>query len=135
MDMTHMTPFLHALDGGSVDRLAEHLSDDVVLNSPLLPDPFTGKEKVMGLLKVLRSAIDTFETTGIIAEERRAAVIIRIRAGEAEVTGVDLMTVDAHGLIDGMTIQWRPLGASVAIQQKLAPLIGIPALELVAKAA
>ena len=133
MDMKHIQPFLDALDGRVLDQLGEHFSDDVVLKNPFMPDPFTGRDKVVGMLKVLRSAIDTFETTDIIADDRRAAVIVRIRAGEAEVTGVDVMTVDEDGLIDSMTIQFRPLAAVVAIQQKLAPLIGIPALELVRK--
>ena len=135
MDMKHVRPFLDALDGELVDQLGEHLSNDVVLKSPLLPDPFTGRDAVVGMLKILRSAIDTFETTDVIAEERRAAVILRIRAGETEVTGVDVMTVDEDGLIDSMTIQWRPLVSVVAIQQKLARLIGIPPLELVEMAA
>ena len=135
MDMKHVQPFLDAMDGKLLDQLGNHLSDDVVLRSPFMSDPFTGRDKVAGMLKVLRSAIDTFETTDIIAEERRAAVMVRIRAGETEVTGVDVMTVDEDGLIDGMSIQFAPLAAVVAIQQKLAPLIGIPALELVKKAA
>jgi hypothetical protein len=47
------------------------------------------------------------------------------------VTGVDDMTVDDDGLITSMSVQWSPLEQIVAIQQKLAPLIGVPALKLV----
>lgn len=79
------------------------------------------------------AGVDELETAAIIAGENRAAIMLRIRAGEAEVTGVDDMIVGADGRIISMTVQWRPLAGIVAIQQKLAPLVGVPALELVEK--
>ncbi|RTE88362.1 hypothetical protein D6B98_36105 [Bradyrhizobium sp. LVM 105] len=57
--------------------------------------------------------------------------MLRIRAGDAEVTGVDDLSVDTDGRIARMSIQWRPLEKFVAIQQRLAPLIGAPKLRLV----
>ena len=132
--MTHIKPLKEAMDARAVDQLGDHLSDKMVLNSPFLPDPFTGKEAALRVLKLLLSTVDEFQSTGVIADEGQAAVSLRIRSGDAEVTGVNLITVDAAGLVDSMTIQWRPLAGIVAIQQKIAPLVGMPALELVPKA-
>ena len=131
MNMVHVQPFLDAMHAKSVDKLAEHLSVDVAIYSPFVTQPFTGKDTVVGVLRALLSGVDEFEATGIIADEQRAAVLLRIRAGSTEATGVDVVTVDADGLINSMSIQWRPLEALVAIQQRLAPLIGVPVLELV----
>lgn len=131
MNMEHVQPFLDAMDAKRIDALGPNLSEGVVLSSPFVTEAFVGRDAVPAVLKVLLSAVDSFETTGVIAEERRAAVTLRIRADETEVTGVDVMTIDADGLVDSMTIQWRPLASVVAMQQKLAPLIGIPALEFV----
>jgi hypothetical protein len=133
MDMTHVQPFLDGMDAGRVDRLGDHLSDDVVLFSPMVSEPFVGREAVVNVLGVLHAAVDEFMTTAVIAGDTRAAVMLRIRAGDTEVTGVDDMSVGPDGRITSMSVQWRPLANIVAIQQRLAPLIGIPALELVEK--
>lgn len=131
MNMIHLQPFLDAMHAKDAARLGEHLSADVVLNSPFVTAPFAGRDAVVGVLTVLLSGVDDFTTTAIIADTSRAAIILRIRAGDTEVTGVDDLTINAAGLIDSMSVQWRPLEAIVAMQRKLAPLIGIPALELV----
>ena len=131
MNMTHLQPFLDAMDSKHTEALGEHLSDDVSLKSPFVTEAFVGREAVVNVLKTLLSAVDRFETMAVMVGDARAAVALRIRSGDTEVTGVDDMTIDAEGLIDSMSVQWRPLTAIVAMQQKLAPLIGIPALELV----
>jgi hypothetical protein len=131
MMMNHVSPFLEGMRARNPDGLAEHLAEDVVLESPVFTTPFIGKEAAMGVLKILLAGIDEFEATEVIAGETRAAIMLRIRAGDAEVTGVDDLTVDADGRIARMSIQWRPLEKIVAIQQRLAPLAGVPKLGLV----
>ena len=131
MNMTHLTPFLDAMHRGTPNALAQHMSDDVVLRSPILEQPFRGKERVLGVLCVLLQAADSFEVTDIVTAQHNAAVFVTMRAGEVQVDGVDDMHVDDAGLITTMTILWRPLPAIVAMQQKLAPLIGVAPLRLV----
>jgi hypothetical protein len=131
MMMNHVSPFLEGMRARNPDTLAEHLAEHVVLESPVFTDPFVGKEAALGVLKVLLAGIDEFEATEVISGETRAAIMLRIRAGDAEVTGVDDLTVDADGRIARMSIQWRPLEKIVAIQQRLAPLVGAPKLGLV----
>ena len=131
MDMSHLSPFLDAMHRRDPDGLAQHMSNDVALRSPILETPFHGKGTVLNVLKVLLKAADSFETTNIIAAERSAAVFVTIRAGEVTVEGIDDMHVDEAGFISSMTIQWRPLPAIVAMQQRIAPLIGISPMRLV----
>ena len=131
MNMEHVTLFLDGMHARAPEALGGHLSHDVVLNSPFVSTPFIGRDAVMSVLRVLLSAVDEFETTAIIPGEDRAAIMLRIRAGEAEVTGVDDMVVGGDGRITSMTIQWRPLQQVVQLPQKLAPLIGVAALRLV----
>ena len=128
MNMIHVTPYLAAMDARKPELLGNHMSENVELKSPFLAAPFVGKEAVMSVLAVLLSAVDEFETTAVIAGERRAAVMLRIRLGDAEVTGVDDMAINDDGLIISMSVHWRPLDQIVAIQQKLAPLIDLPPL-------
>lgn len=131
MDMTHLKPFLDAMHRGNADGLSEHMRDDIKLLSPIFAEPFVTKAKVLGVLSLLVKIADHFEVTDMLIGEKNAAVFITIRSGEDEVRGVDDVHVDEEGLICSMTIQWRPLEAIVAMQRRLAPLIGVPALELV----
>ena len=132
MDKIHLQPFLDAMHAKNPAALAAHMSDDVTLRSPILPDPVAGKKPVGDLLTALLSVVDEFTVTDMIEAGTRAAVFVTIRAGEAQVTGVDDMHVDHDGLVSAMTIQWRPLGQIVAMQQLLAPVIGAPVMKLIA---
>lgn len=133
MDMKHVQPFIDGLDAGRIEVIGRHLGDDVVLHSPLVREPFVGRDAVVRVLGVLRAAVDEFATTAVIVGDDRAAIVLCIRAGGAEVTGINDVSVGADGRIVRMSAQWRPLADVVAIQQRLAPLIGVPALELVEK--
>lgn len=131
MDMTHLKPFLNGMHGGNADALVDHMSEDVVLNSPILAEPVRGKAAVADVLAALLQVADNFEVRSIVAAEGRAAVFVAIRAGNVVVEGVDDMHVDRDGLVSSMTIQWRPLPAVVAMQQLIAPVIGAPVMRLV----
>lgn len=131
MNMIHAQPFLDAMHARVPAALGEHLDPNVTLSSPFVTDSFVGRDAVVRVLKALLAGVDEFETTAIVDGENRAAIMLRIRAGEAQVTGVDDMIVGEDGRIVSMTVQWRPLAGIVAIQQRLAPLVGVPALELV----
>ncbi len=130
MDMTHLQPFLDAMHAGDPDALAPHVSDAVVLRSPILTEPFEGRDAVQRLLALLLRATDSFEVTDMVTTDMRALVFVTIRAGDVTVEGIDDMRVDADGLVSSMTIQWRPLPAIVAMQQRIAPLAGLPVLQL-----
>ena len=132
MNMNHLQPFLDAMHRGDSAALSAHMSEDVVLRSPILADPIEGKVAVSRLLAVLLQVADSFTVTDLVPADTHAAVFVRIHSGEIMIEGVDDMHVDSAGLVTSMTIQWRPLPALVEMQQRLAPLIGAPALRLVA---
>ena len=131
MDMTHLTPFLDAMHRGDAAGLSAHMSQDVVLRSPILAAPVQGKAAVNQVLKMLLQVADRFVVTDLVAAESHAVVFVTITAGDVRVEGVDDMHVGSGGLVTGMTIQWRPLAAIVAMQQRLAPMLGVPALTLI----
>ncbi len=76
MNMIHAQPFLDVMHAKASVALEKYLDPDITLRSPFLPEPFVGRDAVVGVLKALLAGI-------------------------------------------------------VAIQKKLAPLVGVPALELV----
>ncbi len=130
MDKTHLQPFLDAMHAKDAMALGPHMSDDVTLRSPILPDPVSGKDAVGELLAALLAVVDDFTVTDMIEADSHAAVFVTIHAGDAHVDGVDDMHIDSEGLVSSMTIQWRPLAQVVAMQQKLAAKVGFPAVQL-----
>ncbi len=86
---------------------------------------------MVNVLRLLLTNVDEFATTAVISGGQRAAVMLRIRVGDVEVTGVDDMSINEEGLITRISVQWRPLANIVAMQQKLAPVIGVAPLQLV----
>ena len=130
MNITHLQPFLDATHRRDTGGTAEHISDEVVLRSPTLPGPLQGKTAVGDLLRALLTIAVSFEVTGMLTGDDRAAVFLTVRSGDISVDGIDDMRVDATGRVSSMTIQWRPLPAIVTMQGRLAPLIGAPGLAL-----
>ena len=59
------------------------------------------------------------------------AVAFRFTSGDQAFDGVDLMTLNADGLVSSLKLMWRPLPALVAMQNRIAPGIGAPILTLV----
>lgn len=131
MNMLHVTPFLNSMHARNATALGEHMAENVILYAPFATEPFVGKDVVLQIISAVLSAVDEFSVTAIIPAENRAAIMVRIRLSDIEVTGVDDMTIDKNGYIASMTVQWRPLAQVVALQQKLAPLLGAPAFDLV----
>lgn len=118
---------MHARD---VEQVGKHVADDITLKSPIFEEPFVGREQALGVLTHLLSVVDEFETVGVLQGDGRFAVLLNLKAGTTAVEGVDIVTVNHDGKVDSMTIQWRPLDAIVAVQNQLAPAIGVPALTL-----
>lgn len=130
MNTNHLRPFLDAMQSKDTESLAPHLALDVVIHSPIVSKPFEGKSKSLAVLGALIGVVDQFEVTDILVGDTHVAVVLEITVGKVKVQGVDYLHVNDAGLIDSMTIQWRPLPSIVEIQQRLAPMIGMPPLKL-----
>ncbi|AKS30861.1 nuclear transport factor 2 family protein [Mycolicibacterium goodii] len=125
-----LTALLDALHDHDAERASQHLADDIVLKSPIFADPFTGRGPATAVITHLLKAVDDFDHTDVFGGPDTFAVVLKLRAGDTEVEGVDIVHVNADGKIDAMTVQWRPLPAIVAVQNRLAPAVGVPVLTL-----
>ena len=118
---------MHARDA---QKVAENVSEDIVLNSPIFADPFVGRERAVGVITHLLSVVDQFEPGEVLWGHDKFAAILKLRVGTTEVEGVDVMTLNEQGKVNSMTIQWRPLPAVVDVRNRLAPAVGVPVLKL-----
>jgi limonene-1,2-epoxide hydrolase len=128
----HLDAYLEAMGRRDVEGTKAHLADDVVIRSPIVPAPFQGKEQVIRVLDALLNTVDAFEPKLLLRDGADFVAVFRIRFGDHVIDGMDHMHLNDAGLVDSMTVAWRPLQAMVAVQQKLAPKLGGKAMTLIA---
>ena len=128
----HLEAYLEAMGRRDVEGTKAHMADDVVIHSPIVPAPFQGKEQVTGVLDALLNTVDAFEPKLLLRDRSDFVAVFTIRLDDHVIDGMDHMHLNDAGLVDSMTVAWRPLPAVVAVQQKLAPKLGGKAMMLVA---
>lgn len=127
----HLDAYLKAMGERDVAAAKIHMADDVVIYSPLVPAPFSGKEQVANVLAALLSTVDSFEPKMLLRKNADFVAVFTIKLGDHTIDGMDHMHINEAGLVDSMTVAWRPLPSVVAVQQKLAPKLGGHAMKLV----
>jgi hypothetical protein len=70
------------------------------------------------------STVDAFEPKLLLRDGADFVAVFTIRFGDHVIDGMDHMHLNDAGLVDSMTVAWRPLPAVVAVQQKLALKLG-----------
>jgi hypothetical protein len=129
--MSHLEAFLDAMHRRDIEAAKPHIADNIVVRNPLYPEPMVGKDKMLSVLSYLLGIADKYDVVDLLRSESHFAVLHHFKFGEVEVDGVDYLHVNNAGLVDSLTVLWRPLAALVALQSRLAPLLGVPPLKLV----
>ncbi|RSS78926.1 nuclear transport factor 2 family protein [Streptomyces sp. WAC06614] len=126
--MAEPTPadrFRAAVDSRDLAALAELLTEDVRLYSPVKFRPFEGKAMVMGLFGVLVRLFEdiryigrydgTCETSADGKEAPSAVLPFRVTVSGRQVHGLDLLHFTEDGLIKEITVMVRPQSAVQAL--------------------
>ncbi|HEY0791444.1 MAG TPA: nuclear transport factor 2 family protein [Chthoniobacterales bacterium] len=127
MELTHIHAFTAAMQRKDLEAMLTHMADDVILKTPLAHEPFKGKAAIRPVVEALLGAVDTFDFREILQGPRHVSAFFGITVGSIELDGVDYWRLNEAGLIQEMTVLWRPLPAIVAVQNKLAHIGGQPA--------
>lgn len=127
----HLDAYLAAMGRRDVAATKVHMAEEVVLYSPIVPAPFRGRDAVAAVLEALLGTIDAFEPKHLLRDGADFVAVFTIRLGDHVIDGMDHMHLNEDGLVDSMTVAWRPLPAIVAVQQQLAPKLGGSAMQLV----
>jgi ketosteroid isomerase-like protein len=120
MDLTHIHAFTAAMQSKDLEAMLTHMADDIILKTPLLADAFKGKDAVRPVVEALLAVVDRFEFREIMQGPQHASGFFGITVGPHELDGVDYWRINDAGLIQELTVLWRPLPAIVAVQEKLA---------------
>jgi ketosteroid isomerase-like protein len=119
MDLTHIHAFTAAMQRKDLEAMLSHMADDIILKTPLVAEPFKGKAAIRPVVEALLGVVDTFEFHEIMQGPVHVSAFFGIKVGSHQLDGVDFWRLDQAGLIQEMTVLWRPLPAVVAVQNKL----------------
>ncbi|MCU6453909.1 hypothetical protein LPN01_07450 [Sphingomonas sp. A2-49] len=124
MTTSHLAAFGQAMARGDIETAFTHVSDRIALYSPIFEEPFVGKAAVGRVMGAVKSVVTASERTGTAQGDDRIVQFSTVTIDGVTGNGVELIQFDAEGLIDRITIFWRPLRLGLAGHGRLASLLG-----------
>jgi arginine decarboxylase-like protein len=128
-----LRPYLNAIGAGDQEQLAAAFAENVQLKSPLVSAAVDGKAAATKVLGMLFRAADSVELGDVFVGPDGYTIALTITAGDTRLEGLEYVHLDQDGLVDVLMVTLRPLEGLVALQNRLAGLIGQTPLALVPK--
>jgi len=119
MNLTHVRAFIEAMTRKDLESMLLHMSEAVVLRAPLVPESIQGKAAIRPVVSALLGVVDRFDFREIMQGPEHVSSFFKVPVGPNELDGMDYWRLNDSGLIEEMTVLWRPLPAAVAVQQLL----------------
>ena len=119
MDLIHVRAFTEAMTRKDLESMFPHMSEDVVLRTPLVAEPIQGKAAIRPVVSALLGVVDRFDFREIMQGPEHVSSFFKVAVGPNELDGMDYWRLNDSGFIDEMTVLWRPLPAAVDVQQML----------------
>jgi SnoaL-like protein len=127
---TAFESLLACVDGrAGKDAVARCLAENVVLNSPILDEPVTGRDAVAEVLQGVYT-LGELTTEEVLSGEAHQSAFFRLQIGDTVVNGMDYARFDADGQIVELSVLWRPLPSAVEMQGNIAQVLGMQPWEL-----
>jgi len=120
MDLTHVHAFTEAMRRKDLEAMLAHMADDVVLRTPLAAEPLRGKTAIRPVVGALLGVVDAFDFREILEGPEHVASFFRLTFDSVELDGMDYWRLRDDGLIQEMTVLWRPLPDMLGVQKRLA---------------
>jgi hypothetical protein len=125
MKLTHIHAFTAAMQRKDLDAMLVHMSDDVRLLTPLVSESFQGKTAIRPVVESLLAVVDSFEFLELMEGPQHVSEFFKVTVGSLVLDGMDYWRLNEEGLIQEMTVLWRPLPAIVAVQDQLNATSGL----------
>jgi hypothetical protein len=115
--------FRRAIEARDIDAAVALLAPDVTFNSPVAHTPFEGAEAVGGVLRAVFETFEDFEYTDELRQGDTHALVFRARVGDKQLQGLDLLRMNAEGLIEDFTVMVRPASGLMALGAAMGPKV------------
>jgi hypothetical protein len=127
-----MHPFRALIESGETDGLVDLFTEDVVFSSPVVFQPYKGREALAVLLHAVMNVFEDFHYEREIGRDGDSdhALVFRARVGDREIQGCDFFHTNADGLIDQFTVMVRPLSATLALAEAMKTQVEVTQREL-----
>ena len=119
MNLTHVRAFIEAMTRKDLESMLLHMSEAVVLRAPLVPESIQGKAAIRPVVSALLGVVDRFDFREIMQGPEHVSSFFKVTVGPNELDGMDYWRLNDSGVIEEMTVLWRPLPAAVAVRQLL----------------
>jgi hypothetical protein len=93
---------------------------DVVFHSPIVHQPYVGREAIAPLLAAIMQVFADFQYVQEYDAADGKVLVFHTRVGERDLEGVDILTFDAAGLVREFTVMVRPYSAATALRAIMA---------------
>jgi hypothetical protein len=120
MVLTHIHAFTDAMQRKDLEAMLTHMTKDVVLKTPHVAEPFRGKAALRPVVEAPLAVVDAFEFHEVMQGPQHVSSFFPLTVGPVELDGMDFWQLNDAGMIQEMTVLWRPLPAVAAVQDKLA---------------
>jgi limonene-1,2-epoxide hydrolase len=119
MELTHVRAFTDAMQHKDLEAMLSHMTEDIVLETPLVAEPVRGKAAIRTVVGALLAIVDSFDFQELMQGPSHVASFFVVRIGAERLDGMDYWLLDAAGKIARMKVLWRPLPAIAAVQRRL----------------
>jgi nuclear transport factor 2 (NTF2) superfamily protein len=117
--------FRVALEARNLDAAVALLTDDVVFRSPVVFEPYRGRDAVKEILYAVSEVLDEWRCVREIGAPGGSdhAIVFRARIGDRQIEGCDFLHLDEHGSIDEFYVMVRPLSGALALAETMKALL------------
>jgi len=112
--------FRAAVEHKDYAALLATLSPEVEFNSPIVYQPYFGRDAVAPLLAAIMEVFADLEYTDEYTTTHGAVLRFQTTVGDRELEGVDILHFDADGLVSEFTVLVRPYSAATALREAMA---------------
>lgn len=124
-DRFRSSPFRDATEAADHDAVCHLLADDVELHSPILSQPFVGREAVCALLATARESFDDICHPRQMSDGEDEFLSFEGHVRGTAIEGAILIKFTGSGLIRDLTVFIRPLRATAAFAAAVGPALAI----------
>ena len=112
--------FRTAIERQDHEALMAVFTPDVVFHSPIVHQPYVGREALAPLLAAIMQVFTTFRYVGEYPSTDGKVLVFHAKVGERDLDGVDILTFDHNGLVKEFTVMVRPYSAATALRELMA---------------
>jgi hypothetical protein len=121
--MSTAARFRAGIESWDIDAVRELLAPDVVFNTPVMPEPYVGRDKVAQLLSLVAQTFEEFHYTDELETEGAHALVFKAKVAGNDVQGIDLIRIGDQDLVVEFTVLLRPISGLMPFAETIGPKI------------